>query len=352
MLWLYAIVIGIALGVVLGYAAEYVPVAPVLQSVGAAMVAMPVAANAMVILWSLLPTDTGSGGLGAVSVGISSAIFSVVLVAPPLLAAVFHLLLGRLSWLSPRLQDHRPIILGAFGALGGALLVAWTVMEAGRALVAAELTSSSVEQLVSLPASDGGVIVADLYGTGNRGVVLAHGGRFDKSSWKPQARVLADAGFRVLAIDFRAAVQARAGKESPCLYDAECLAVDVLAAVRYLQQTGAKTVAVVGASLGGGAAAQAAVEANEGAIDRVALLAHMPIAAPERMKGRKLFIVAEGDIGSGDIPRLPGIRDQYEKASEPKQLLVLKGSAHAQFIFDTPEGERLLREILMFLLEP
>jgi hypothetical protein len=32
----------------------------------------------------------------------------------------------------------------------------------------------------------------------------------------------------------------------------------------------------------GGAAAQAAVDANEGAIDRVVLLAHMPIATPEK----------------------------------------------------------------------
>jgi hypothetical protein len=67
------------------------------------------------------------------------------------------------------------------------------------------------------------------------------------------------------------------------------------------------------------------------------------------MKGRKLFIVSRGDLGSGDIPRLAGIRDQYEKAPGPKELIVLEGSAHAQFIFATPEGDRLMREILRFL---
>jgi dienelactone hydrolase len=204
-------------------------------------------------------------------------------------------------------------------------------------------------QLISIPTPDGGAVAADLYGTGDRGVVLAHGGRFDKSSWKAQAHRLADAGFRVVAIDFRAAVESRAGRESACLYDEKCLAIDVLAAVRYLRQTGAKTVSVVGASLGGGAVAQAAVEAQEGEIDRVVLLAHMLIAQPERIKGRKLFVVARDDLGSGDQPRLPGIRAQYEKATGPKELIILEGFAHAQFIFETSEGDRLTREILKFL---
>lgn len=213
-------------------------------------------------------------------------------------------------------------------------------------------TALHAQQLVSFTTSDRGTVVADLYGTGDRGVVLAHGGRFDKSSWRPQARALADAGFRVVAIDFRAAVQSRAGVESACLYDESCLAVDVLAAARYLRQAGAKSVSVVGASLGGGAAAQATVEAAEGEINRVVLLAHMLIAAPDKMKGRKLFVVTRGDIGSGDKPRLPGIRDQFEKASGPKELVILEGSAHAQFIFETPESERLMRELLRFLSTP
>ena len=202
---------------------------------------------------------------------------------------------------------------------------------------------------ITIPTPDGGVVHADLYGTSDRAVVLAHGGRFDKSSWEKQARALVEAGFRALAIDFRAGVDARAGKETPCLYDPPCLAVDVLAAVRYLRRSGARTVAIVGGSLGGGAAAEASVEAAAGEIDRLVLLAHMPIATPEKMKGRKLFILARDDVGSGGVPRLAGIREQYEKAPGPKELVVLDGSAHAQFIFQTDQGERLIREIVRFL---
>ncbi len=220
---------------------------------------------------------------------------------------------------------------------------------AGLLLVWACSTDLHGQQPVSVPAPDGGVVRADLYGSGDRGVVLAHGGRFDKSSWQKQARALVAAGFRVIAIDFRAAEQARAGQETACLYDEKCLAVDVLAAVRYLRGAGVRTVAVIGASLGGGAAAQAAVEAKTGEIDRVVLLAHMPIAAPERMQGRKLFITARGDLGSGDIPRLPGIREQFDKARQPKELIVLDGSAHAQALFETQHADRLMQEILKFL---
>jgi pimeloyl-ACP methyl ester carboxylesterase len=191
---------------------------------------------------------------------------------------------------------------------------------------------------VAIVAADGGTLQADVYGTGARGVVLAHGGRFNRHGWKRQANALAAAGFRVVAFDFR----------KTCGYDAVCLAKDVLAAVGHLRGTGATTVAVVGASLGGGAAAQAAIDTPPGTIDRVVLLAHMTIDAPERLRVPALFILARDDA-SGSGPRLPGIREQFEKALGPKELVVLEGNAHAQFVFDTPQGDRLMREILRFV---
>ena len=109
---------------------------------------------------------------------------------------------------------------------------------------------------------------------------------------------------------------------------------------------------MVGASLGGGAVAQAAVEAEDGEIDRVVMLAHMLIDTPGQMKGRKLFIVSRDDMGPGDKPRLAGIREQYEEAPAPKELIVLEGTAHAQFLFMSPEKDRLMHEILRFLSAP
>ncbi len=203
---------------------------------------------------------------------------------------------------------------------------------------------------VSFSARDGWVIHADLYGTGDRGVVLAHGGRFEKGSWEKQARILVNAGFRVLAIDLRGSGLSKEGPRS--LRSDFGSPLDVLAAVRYLHENGAKTVSVVGASMGGDAAEGALGEAKPGEIDRVVLLAHGAYGPPEKLKGRKLFIVSRDDLGPGGQPRLTRIRAQYEKAPEPKELVILEGSAHAQFIFQTDEGERLMHEILRFLSAP
>jgi hypothetical protein len=82
------------------------------------------------------------------------------------------------------------------------------------------------------------------------------------------------------------------------------------------------------------------------------LLAAGQLRTPEKLKGRKLFIVSRDDLGPSDIPRLPKIREQYEKAPQPKELVILEGAAHAQFIFGTDQGERLMHEILRFLSKP
>ncbi|MGH7696834.1 MAG: hypothetical protein ACRENH_17725, partial [Gemmatimonadaceae bacterium] len=140
--------------------------------------------------------------------------------------------------------------------------------------------------------------------------------------------------------------------EVECLYSAACMALDILAAVRHLRLTGARTIAVVAGSAGGGAAAEASLRGKDGEIDRLVLLAPMTIATPEKIAGRKLFITARNDLESDGKPRLPEIRDQYTRAPEPKKLIILEGAAHGQLMFNAPEGEQLMRAILEFVREP
>jgi len=204
------------------------------------------------------------------------------------------------------------------------------------------------QQHVSFSTQDGGVVHADVYGSGDRSLVLAHGGRFTKESWTEQMPAFLNAGFRVLAIDFRGGGQSRGPQSKSGEEGAE---YDVLAAVRYLRKTGAKTVAIIGASFGGEAAADASIDAEPGEIDRLVLLAAWTDRPPEKIKGRKLFIVARDDANEDGL-RLPRIRANYEKASGPKELLILDGSAHAQFLFATDQRDRLLHEILRFLAQP
>src|SRR6266566_2272961 len=91
------------------------------------------------------------------------------------------------------------------------------------------------QQHVSFSTQDGGVVHAGVYGSGDRGRGQSRG------------------------------PQSKSGEEG-----AE---YDVLAAVRYLRKTGAKTVAIIGASFGGEAAADASIDAEPGEIDRLVLLA-------------------------------------------------------------------------------
>ena len=202
------------------------------------------------------------------------------------------------------------------------------------------------QKIVSFPSEDGGVVYADVYGEGDRAVVLAHGGRFNKESWEKQARTLAAAEFRVLAFDFRGYGKSRGpGQSDPV---SAPLHLDVLAAVRYMRTAGAKSVSVVGGSMGGGAAGDASIASRPGEIDRLVLLGVAPNGPADKLKSSTLFIVARDDA-SEDGPRLPGIREQYEKAPDPKKLIILEGSAHAQFLFQTDQGERVMREIIRFL---
>jgi pimeloyl-ACP methyl ester carboxylesterase len=206
--------------------------------------------------------------------------------------------------------------------------------------------AAAAQKLVSFPTEDGGAIYADLYGEGAHSVVLAHGGRFNKESWEKQARTLASAGFRVLALDFRGYGKSRGPGDSDPM-DAP-LHLDVLAAVHYLRKAGAKSVSVIGGSMGAGAAGDASIASQPGEIDRLVFLGGAPNGPAEKLKSPSLFIVARDDA-SGDGPRLPGIQLQFDKAPEPKSLIILEGSAHAQYLFQTDQAERVMREILHFL---
>ena len=207
--------------------------------------------------------------------------------------------------------------------------------------------------LVSGADSGAGMVAGDVYGGWTKGLtralILAHGGRFDAQSWKPQAEAFAEAGFVVLAVHFRGDRLNADGSPDAEGSDAQN-ADDVMAAVAYLHRSGVKTVYAVGGSLGGSAVGDADAMSAPGSIERVVFLGSDGGDEPEKLSGRKLFIVAREDR-SGEGLRLPGIEAHYKRAPEPKRLVVVKGSAHAQYLFGTDEGPRVMKEILGFLEE-
>jgi pimeloyl-ACP methyl ester carboxylesterase len=207
----------------------------------------------------------------------------------------------------------------------------------------------SVAQTISFPTEDSGRVCADLYGQGTHAVVLAHGGRFNKESWREQAQALATQGFRILAIDFRGFGCSTGPHQED--FDNAPFENDVIAAVGYLKGHGAKSVSVVGGSFGGAAAGDASIKSSPGEIDRIVFLGAAPNLPADKLKSRSLFIVAREDRSASGA-RLPRILAQYEMAPQPKELIVLDGSAHAQFLFQTDQNTRVMHEIVRFLSMP
>src|SRR5260370_8117523 len=151
-----------------------------------------------------------------------------------------------------------------------------------------------------------------MYGSGPRAIVLAHGGRFKKESRSKQSSELASAGFLSLAIGFRGEGKSRGGTQGHAP-DEGCR-FDVLGAIHYLRRIGANSVSVVGASMGGDYAAEAA-ETEPQEIDRLVLLASGAYTPLTKMKGRKLFILAP-DAPNAAGPKFPHIPPLCEMALE------------------------------------
>lgn len=224
------------------------------------------------------------------------------------------------------------------------------------ALVACAALASPLavsQETVVFTTEDGAGITADFYpGSSNRAIVLAHGGRYGKDSWRPQAKLLAREGYRVLAIDFRGyGNSVGPGSKDPL---SAPLHFDILGAVRHLRSHGAASVAVVGGSLGGMAAGDAAIH-GAGEIDRIVFLgapASLSGADVSRMGGRKFFIIARDDLDGRGNPRLARIQSDHDRVPPPRELLVVEGAAHAQALFATPESQRVFDAILRFLQDP
>ena len=213
------------------------------------------------------------------------------------------------------------------GCLRGMFLTAFAIMS----------TWAADFREVSFDTDDGGKIYANLYGDGEHAVVLAHGAVFDKESWHELASKMEKKDLSVLAIDFRGYGESKPGKKG------KTLELDILGTIDYLKANGVERVSLPGASMGGGAVGRALVASESDAVDRVILLAAVPVDSPEKLKGDKLFIVSEGD-------RLAkATREQRKKAPGPKQLKILPGNAHAQHIFKTDQADVLTELILSHL---
>lgn len=163
-----------------------------------------------------------------------------------------------------------------------------------------------------------------LWASGERSVLLLHGAAYDAASWEAEARALASQGFTVLAIEELSPDAARDGMGY------------------LLDACGASGVTVIGASAGGGPALEVLADEPAGISGLILLSATGDVSALGEYP--KLFVASEGE---GLTERLTAMAD--ESPGDRNETLILPGSAHAQAIFESDQGDVLVDAILTFL---
>jgi alpha/beta superfamily hydrolase len=163
-------------------------------------------------------------------------------------------------------------------------------------------------------------------GEKTHGVILAPGAMFSKESWHFLASRLQDLGISSLALD--------SGSTS-----------DLLNSIAFLKGKGIHKIAVVGASAGGAGVLYTLRDAPDPLVDRVVLLAPAGGAPLQNSTMKKLFIVAEDDMisSSAEVYKL------YKNSSDPKLYREIKGSDHAQRLFESKEKENIIELIIDFI---
>jgi pimeloyl-ACP methyl ester carboxylesterase len=188
---------------------------------------------------------------------------------------------------------------------------------------------------------------------GEIAVLLAHQGTegTDQRSWQPFAELLAGKGFAVLTFDFRGRGQSE-GRLRVSRLDR-----DLRAAIGFLRSRGLPRIVCMGASMGGTACLQAALEAD---LEGVVAIASGPSLGwptevrPEdypRLTMPKLYVCAQEDSVDGQPTGLASLMTlMYTASPQPRELKLFPGEAHGTELFDTESGDEL-RELLVGFLE-
>ena len=195
---------------------------------------------------------------------------------------------------------------------------------------------------VSFNTEDGIQLSGHLFGSGDVGVILSHMRPADQESWWPFARVLKDKGYLVLAYDFRGY------RDSQGDLDIANIDRDVQAALEFLKREGVSKVFLIGASMGGTASLTVASrEEVAGVITLSAPWAFEGLDAREDVTAilaPKLFIAAKDDLFHA---RSVDFFDQ--SAPDPKERLIVDGSAHGTDLLSGDSGPRVQGLIVDFL---
>ncbi len=195
-------------------------------------------------------------------------------------------------------------------------------------------------RIVSMRTKDGVRLAGVIFGKGPRGVVLAHESDADLCHWAPVARLLARQGYQALAFDFRNYSLSAKAKFPKNLN----VTADVATATQELRRRGAKSVVLVGASMGAtvsvvsGASIKPPVSgivSLSGARTFVRLNAE---AAARRLQAPALFVASELDSGYADEARALFAADP----AADKRVEIVPDGNHGVALLDAPAVRALV----------
>jgi pimeloyl-ACP methyl ester carboxylesterase len=199
------------------------------------------------------------------------------------------------------------------------------------------------QEVVRFLTEDEFTIVGSILGDGKVAVILTHmgeAGSDSRNSWIPFARYAAAEGdFTFLAIDFRSygdSVGERSFSNQK---------MDILGAIKFLQERGYEKFVCMGASMGGNACIEAAlmypdliglaVIASDPRIDRDYSGLLMP----------KLFVLEEGD----PYDLTERLETVYEMMPDPKEYHTFPENVHGTRMFKTESGDAFRALLLDYL---
>jgi alpha-beta hydrolase superfamily lysophospholipase len=200
---------------------------------------------------------------------------------------------------------------------------------------------------VTFETPDGATITGELYGSGETAVIFSVMGNC-KPGWREFAQLTAAQGFAALTYLWRGC------RENGNIDNDEIkkFVDDLRGAVAFMRKQGARKIILAGASLGGVAAANLAIESHADGLIVLASPAEIPQwgfkinAADMNTNIPKLFISAEND----DTVALDKTRALFDLAAEPKEWQTYPGSAHGTDLFETESKEEIQKRILNFIL--
>lgn len=201
---------------------------------------------------------------------------------------------------------------------------------------------------VTFATADGTTLTGTLYGAGSTALILSNMGDNDPAAWEREAPLFAKEGYMVLTYSFR--YPARTARFTATM--AKQTVDDLQAAVAFVRAQGAKTIVLLGASLGGMATAKVAASIQPAAMVVISAPADLlefdfQVSAAElvAITMPKLLIASEDDT----IVPSAATQQMFDLAAEPKEMVVYPGSAHGVQLFATNAAAELRQRLLTFV---